>query len=377
MAGIYIHIPFCKKACHYCDFHFSTSFQKKDEMIRAIVEEIKLQYSYLPGQEIETIYFGGGTPSAVPASDIKLILEAIGQSFSVSTDVEITLETNPDDIQRESLDAWKEIGINRLSIGIQAFQEEILKTWNRSHTSKQAMEAIALSQKSGFQNITADLIYGGSGLTDIDWIHNIQTLIESGIPHISCYALTVEKGTALAYQINTRKVKAPDDEQSNRQYSILQSLLHQHGFEQYEVSNFSKNGWESKHNRSYWSGAHYLGIGPSAHSYNGVSRQWNVANNIKYITSIEEGVIPFEKEMLTEEQRFNEMVMTGLRTSKGIEMERVRLIGEKYVEYLEGVIAKSFQEEKLFKNALGNWILKPEYYFFADGIAVELFFSPG
>ncbi|MBK9981681.1 MAG: radical SAM family heme chaperone HemW [Saprospiraceae bacterium] len=377
MAGIYIHIPFCKRACHYCDFHFSTSFQKKDEMIGIIVKEILLQTGYLEGQGIGTIYFGGGTPSAVPPSDIKMIIDTIGQKFNVSADVEITLETNPDDIRAEALMAWSEIGINRLSIGIQAFQEDLLKAWNRSHTSGQAKDAIALSQQAGFINITADLIYGGQGLTDEDWIQNVQTLIDSGIPHISSYALTVEKGTALAHQISVGKVKAPEDEQSNRQYSILQSMLKLNGFEQYEVSNFSKPGLESKHNMSYWSGAHYLGIGPSAHSFNGVSRQWNIANNIKYIHSLDEDIIPFEKEMLTDEQRYNEIVMTGLRTSHGIDMNRVKGIDVRFEKYLNDVIHDLKLEEKLFKNEFGNWTLKPEYYFFADGIAAELFYSPG
>ncbi|MGB4850072.1 MAG: radical SAM family heme chaperone HemW [Saprospiraceae bacterium] len=377
MAGIYIHIPFCKKACHYCDFHFSTSYQKKDEMIGAIVKEIKIQAGYLDSQEIGTIYFGGGTPSAVPPSDIKMIMDAIGHNFNILPDVEITLETNPDDIRREMLESWRQIGINRLSIGIQAFQEDLLKAWNRSHTSEQAKEVIALSQKAGFQNITADLIYGGQGLSDEDWIQNVQTLIDSGIPHISSYALTVEKGTALAHQITTGKVNAPDDEQSNRQYSILQSMLKLNGFEQYEVSNFSKPGLESKHNMSYWSGGHYLGIGPSAHSFNGVSRQWNIANNIKYIHSLDDGVIPFEREILTEEQRYNEIVMTGLRTSRGIDIGRVKRIGDRFEKYMNDAIHHLKLEEKLFKNEFGNLILKPEYYFFADGIAAEMFYSPG
>jgi len=252
-------------------------------MINAIAKEVSLQSGYLEGQEIGTIYFGGGTPSAMPTTDIKIILDTIRKNFIVSRDVEITLETNPDDIRNDAPTAWKAMGINRLSIGIQAFQDDLLKAWNRSHSSLQAKEAIALSQKAGFQNITADLIYGGSGLTDEDWIENIQTILEHGIPHISCYALTVESGTALSHQIKTGKVKAPDDEQAGRQYAILQSLLASKGYFQYEVSNFSKPGLESKHNTGYWSGIHYLGIGPSAHSFNGVSRQWNVSNNIKYV----------------------------------------------------------------------------------------------
>ncbi len=378
MAGIYIHIPFCKKACHYCNFHFSTSFQKKDELIRAIVKELNIQSGYLKGQEIGTIYFGGGTPSAVSSADIKEILDTIRNNFVLLPNVEITLESNPDDITSDALNEWKEIGINRLSIGIQAFQDELLKGWNRNHNSIQAKAAIVLSQNAGFENITADLIYGGAGLNDEDWIGNIQAIIDSGIPHISCYALTVEPGTALAYQIENGKVNAPDDEQSNRQYAILQSMLKQAGYEQYEVSNFSKPGMESKHNTSYWLGIHYLGLGPSAHSYNGVSRQWNISNNIKYISALEENKIPFEMETLSDEKQYNELVMTGLRTTYGIDHERLKVLGEKFVRYLDDqveLILKADINKRLERNKTGNWVLKPEYYFFADGIAAELFLT--
>jgi len=373
VAGIYIHIPFCKKACHYCNFHFSTSFQKREELIKAIAEEVKLQSGYLAGQEIGTIYFGGGTPSAMPAKDIQFILETLKSKFNVSPDVEITLEANPDDIRNDVLDEWKEMGINRLSIGIQAFQDDLLKAWNRSHSATQARQAISLSQKAGFQNITVDLIYGGSGLSDEEWIENIQTIIDSGVPHISCYALTVEPNTALAFQIETGKVKTPDDEQSNRQYTILQSLLKKEGYEQYEVSNFSLPGWKSKHNTGYWSGIHYLGIGPSAHSYNGISRQWNISNNIQYIQSIENGIIPFELELLTEIQRYNELVMTGLRTSNGIDQKRINNLGERFSKHLDVIVANF--RGRIVKNDMDNWVLKPEFYFFADGIAADLFFN--
>lgn len=374
MAGIYIHIPFCRKACHYCNFHFSTSFQLREELINAIVTEAQMQSGYLEGLEIKTIYFGGGTPSAMPSDEIHKIIVALRKNFNVQPDAEITLEANPDDIRSEVLNEWRAMGINRLSIGIQAFQEDLLKAWNRSHSSIQAKEAIALSQNAGFNNITADLIYGGQGLSDEDWKENIQTLIKSGIPHISSYALTVEPGTALAHQIDKGKVEAPDDEQSSRQYAILQSILQAAGFEQYEVSNFSKPGMESKHNTSYWSGMNYLGLGPAAHSFNEISRQWNVSNNVKYISAIEGGSIPFEKEILTAEQQFNEIVMTGLRTSFGIDHGRVKSLGEKYLKYLEGVISN--YRQKIEKNNSGNWVLKPEYYFFADGIAADLFLSP-
>jgi oxygen-independent coproporphyrinogen-3 oxidase len=236
---------------------------------------------------VNTIYFGGGTPSVIPPADIESILNAVSNNFPISPDAEITLEANPDDINREVVLEWKSIGINRLSIGIQALQDDLLKAWNRSHSAVQARQVIALAQQNGFDNITADLIYGGAGLTDKDWRENIQFLVDSGIPHISCYALTVEAGTALAYQIEKGKVIAPDDEQGNRQYAILQEMLSKAGFQQYEVSNFSKPGMESKHNTSYWSGTHYLGLGPAAHSFNGVTRQWNIPNNIKYIDALQ------------------------------------------------------------------------------------------
>lgn len=373
MAGIYIHIPFCRKACHYCNFHFSTSFGKKDELIKAILRETELQTGYLESQIIDTIYFGGGTPSAIPAADIELILNTIRNNFDVSPGVEITLEANPDDIHVEILREWKSIGINRLSIGIQALQDDLLKAWNRSHTAAQAKTVIRLAQQTGFENITADLIYGGAGLTDKDWKENIQFLIDAGIPHISSYGLTVEPGTALAFQIDKGKVIAPDDEQGNRQYAILQGMLSKAGFEQYEISNFSKPGMESKHNTSYWAGLHYLGLGPAAHSYNGTSRQWNIANNIKYIDTLQKNIVPFEIERLTPEQQFNELVMTGLRTSLGIDIKRVEKLGSQFSHYLENEIAHHLDQVR--KTEKGNWALRPEYYFFADGIAADLFIA--
>ena len=344
-----------------------------------MVVEIAMQAAYLDGQEIETIYFGGGTPSALPIEDIKLLLDAIRDVHQIADDAEITLEANPDDIHAESVTQWKEAGINRLSIGIQAFQDDLLAAWNRSHNAEQATTAIAIAQQAGIDNITADLIYGGPGLSDEDWVSNIQRLIDAGIPHISSYALTVESGTALHHQIEKGKSMIPDDDQANRQYAILQDMLTGNGILQYEISNFAKPGFESRHNGSYWSGAYYLGIGPSAHSYNGVSRQWNVSNNVRYIQSIGSGVIPSEMEILTEVQRFNELVMTGLRTSKGIDMKRVAAIGEKYTHYLEAAIihkqSTTREQYPFIKNEMGNWMLKKEFLFFADGIAGEMFYE--
>ncbi len=344
-----------------------------------MVVEIAMQAAYLDGQEIETIYFGGGTPSALPIEDIKLLLDAIRDVHQIAEDAEITMEANPDDIHVESVAQWKEAGINRLSIGIQAFQDDLLAAWNRSHNAEQAMAAIAIAQRAGIENITADLIYGGPGLSDEDWVSNIQRLIDAGIPHISSYALTVETGTALHHQIEKGKSTVPDDDQANRQYAILQEMLAANGILQYEISNFAEPGFESRHNRSYWSGAHYLGVGPSAHSYNGVSRQWNVSNNVKYIQSIASGVIPSETEVLSEAQRFNELVMTGLRTSMGIDMKRVAAIGSKCTTYLEAAIIREKSKRGDFdpfvKNEMGHWMLKKEFLFFADGIAADLFYE--
>lgn len=370
MAGIYVHIPFCKKACTYCNFHFSTSFQRKDELINAIVEEIRIQFAYLEGDLIKTIYYGGGTPSALPPADIARIHNTIRSYHKVAGDAEITLEANPDDITPDNLNAWLETGINRLSIGIQCFQDTLLIDWNRTHNAAQSKASLLLAKEHGFDNISADLIYGGAGLTDADWIYNIHTLMDLNIPHISCYALTVEQGTVLAHQIKKGRAKSPDDEQSSRQYEILQTTLLKNGYEQYEVSNFAKPGYRSKHNTGYWNGEKYLGIGPSAHSYNGVSRQWNVSNNVKYTHALQHHKIPFEAEVLTDAQRFNEIIMTGLRTSKGIDMERLT---EEEKIHLHEAVKKYMDEGKIKVTAEGKYALKPEYYFFADGIAADLF----
>lgn len=373
MAGIYVHIPFCRKACYYCNFHFSTSFQRKGELVDALEKEIHLQGHYLQGQPIDTIYFGGGTPSALPPEDIERIFKAIVSSQAISSNAEITLEANPDDITMENLAAWKQIGINRLSIGIQAFQENLLVAWNRSHTAKQALEVIPLAQSQGYHNISADLIYGGQGLTDEEWINNLQKLIDLNVPHISAYALTIETGTVLAHHIKKGKAKAPDDEQSNRQFSMMQSILKESGYEQYEVSNFAKPGFQSRHNKSYWSGEHYLGLGPSAHSFNGLSRQWNVANNIKYTHALQHDTVPFEVEELSDTERYNELVMTGLRTSAGIDNGRIKKLGLFFESYLKESVKPFIEQNKIFETEQGNYALKSDFYFFADGIAAALF----
>ena len=324
MAGIYIHIPFCKKACHYCNFHFSTNISGKNEMVRALLSEIEMQQHYLEHQTIDTIYFGGGTPSLLDISELTQILDAISKYFTLSsTPIEITLEANPDDISTEKILAWKKIGINRLSIGIQSFFEEDLIFMNRGHNALQAERCIQIAQDAGISNLSIDLIFGYPLLSDEKWRYNIDRVLEFKVPHVSCYGMTVEPKTALASFIEKGKMMPLDEEQSASQYEYLMHTLIHSGFEQYEISNFASPGFEAVHNRNYWSGKHYLGIGPSAHSYNGVSRQWNVANNAKYIQSLSQGELVRELENLTRPQRINETIMVQLRTSKGLDLKHV------------------------------------------------------
>ena len=346
----------------------------KDEMVQALITELELQSGYLQGQRIETLYFGGGTPSALSSQDISILVDQVHQHFETTDDAEITLEANPDHIHADNLKAWKKAGINRLSLGIQAFQDELLGAWNRSHSADQASKSLELIREAGFENITADLIYGGPGLTDEAWESNIQKLIDAGIPHISSYALTVETGTALHHQVAKGKVVAPDDDQANRQYAILQERLNAAGILQYEVSNFGKPGFESKHNMSYWSGAHYLGIGPSAHSFNTESRQWNVAHNARYLSALQAGNIPFEREVLTPAQRYNEFVMTGLRTMWGCEIARIEAFGEPFSGYFHREKTQ-FLQSGVLENTGTHIRLTRAGKLLADRIASDLFWA--
>lgn len=286
MAGIYLHIPFCKQACYYCNFHFSTSLAQKDAMVQAILREIQLQQNYLDGLAVSSIYFGGGTPSILPEEDLQALLQALHQHFNITPDAEITLEANPDDLTAAKLAALKAAGINRLSIGVQSFHEEDLQWMNRAHNSQQATQCITLAQAAGFENITIDLIYGGPTLSDEGWAANVQQAIALKVPHLSCYALTVEAGTALDHFIKKKKMAAVDTDKAARHFEQLMQWMQAAGYEHYEISNFALPGWHSRHNSSYWQGKSYLGIGPSAHSFNGTSRQWNIANNTAYILSL-------------------------------------------------------------------------------------------
>ena len=376
MAGIYLHIPFCKQACTYCNFHFTTSQRYKNEFVKAIIKEIDLQKDFLRNESIATIYFGGGTPSLLTIEEACLVLEKIKKEFSLEKNIEITLEANPDDISKEKLLGWKDIGINRLSIGIQSFFEEDLVWMNRAHNQQQAYKCIEDSLAAGFDNISIDLIYGSHLLSDERWEKNIETSINYKIPHLSCYALTVEEKTPLHKQILLKKTVDVDPDKQARHFMILMEKLKQNGYEHYEVSNFAMPGFRSRHNSSYWQGKKYLGLGPSAHSYDGIIRKWNVANNIKYIESINKGVVESETEVLTETQKFNEYIMISLRTKEGLNLETIKTNwGEDKLTTMKSRLQK-FKEHNLV-NAAGTTIqLTNEAMLMADGIASDLFATP-
>ena len=377
MSGIYIHIPFCKQACHYCDFHFSTSMKKKDEMVLALAKELQLRKNEFQFDAefscIETIYFGGGTPSVLTVKEIQLLIDTVRQNYPVSQNPEITLEANPDDLSEENLTAFAAIGINRLSIGIQSFFEEDLKLMHRAHDSVQAKKCLEFATRY-FDNISLDLIYGIPGMTNERWQQNIETALSFGIPHISSYALTVEPKTALNKLIQTGKVAAPKDEVAQEHFMILVETLEANGFLHYELSNFGKKNYFSRNNSAYWLGKKYLGIGPSAHSYDGVSRSWNVANNALYLKAIQKGELPREVELLSQEDRYNEYIMTGLRTIWGVSLVRIEQeFGPDYLNYLKQQSQKFISDGLLI---ITDGILKPTLKgkFLTDGIASDLFY---
>ncbi|MEP7253377.1 MAG: radical SAM family heme chaperone HemW, partial [Ginsengibacter sp.] len=325
MAGIYIHIPFCKQACYYCNFHFSTSTALKSDMLQALQKEVELSvdHNYAKGQEISTIYFGGGTPSLLNKRELSDLLSTIKNSYPVNPSAEITLEANPDDIDSVTLNDWKDAGVNRLSIGIQSFKDADLKWMNRAHNAADAAACIQMARDAGFHNFSIDLIYGTPDLDDDEWHQNVKKVLDLQVPHVACYALTVEPGTALQKMIKSGKKEEVSNDDQARQFRLLMQWMHEAGYEHYEISNFAKPGFRSCHNSSYWKGESYVGIGPSAHSYNGDARKWNIANNSLYIQSIKNNTIPFEEEILTADQKLNEYVMTALRTIEGIDLEFV------------------------------------------------------
>ncbi len=375
MSGIYIHIPFCKKACHYCNFHFSTQIEHINDFVDALLKEMSLQQNYLH-QPVQTIYFGGGTPSLLNEAQLHKILKAIDANFVSSPNIEITLEANPDDINIEKTKMWSSQGINRLSIGIQSFQQEALNWMNRAHNTNQSHQSIENAIKAGINNLSIDLIYGTPHLTNEALINDIEILNTYQIPHVSCYALTVEEKTALHTLIKNKKIQDVDANKQALHFEIIVDQLEKNGFEHYEISNFAKPGHQSKHNSNYWKGVPYLGLGPSAHSYNVHSRQWNIANNILYIQNINKGIIPFEIENLETVTSYNEYMMISLRLSAGVELEEIKnRFGDAYLSHTLKVKEQFNHNGQLLNTQLGFTISK-NARFLADGIASDFFITP-
>ncbi|TVZ25809.1 oxygen-independent coproporphyrinogen-3 oxidase [Gillisia sp. Hel_I_86] len=373
MSSLYIHIPFCKQACHYCDFHFSTSIKKKGELVGMLCEEIRLRKNELPEKQLDTVYFGGGTPSLLSSEELKMILDSIDANFEVRKDAEITLEANPDDLSLENLKTFKNAGINRLSIGVQSFFEEDLQLMNRAHNATEALESIQMA-KQFFENISIDLIYGIPGMSNERWKTNIETALSLGLPHFSCYALTIEPNTALKKMIEKGKVKPVDDEAARMHFDILTTILKEEGFTHYEFSNYGKQGYFSENNTAYWFGKPYLGIGPSAHSYDGKNRKWNINNNTLYIKAIEKGELPFEKEELSTIDRYNEYVMTRLRTMWGINIKEIgERFGNMYKAHFLNEASKEVELGLLEQNE-DSITVTQKGKFLSDGIASNLFF---
>ncbi len=317
MAGIYIHIPFCKQACYYCDFHFSTNQSLKEEVIRAISNELAIQQHYLLGEEIETIYFGGGTPSLLSEGELGMILNSIYKHYSINSQPEITLEANPDDLTKEKIQVLKEVGINRVSLGIQSFDDAILKFLNRAHNSKEALRCVLQLREAGLHNLSIDLIHSIPDQDDLTLMQNLEQVIKLTPQHISVYSLTIEDKTVFGKWASRGKIKAVEEGQSANQFEMVMDTLTQSGYQHYEISNFCLPGFASKHNSSYWQQKKYLGVGPSAHSFNGETRQFNVSNNHLYLNAMREGKLSFEREILSRENKINEYIFTSLRTDRG------------------------------------------------------------
>jgi oxygen-independent coproporphyrinogen-3 oxidase len=374
MAGIYLHIPFCKQQCTYCNFHFSTSLKGKDDMVVAIMRELELQRDHLKGAAIETIYFGGGTPSLLTADEIKRITETIEKNYPVAHIKEFTLEANPDDLTPQYLKELRDTMVNRFSIGVQSFKEADLRYMNRAHNVQQADYAIKAAQDAGFSKLTIDLSYGTPGLSDKEWKLNLSRVKELQIPHFSAYALTVEEGTALHHAIHKEKEVPVDQEQAAGQLELLMEQAARMGSEHYEISNLALPGHQAVHNSNYWKGEPYLGIGPSAHSFDGKNRRWNVANNVLYMNAVlKEGKLLFEEEHLTPEQHLNEYIMTSLRTMAGLDLDKVER--EWDVRYAEAIGKSShlFQEKRWIVQEGRKLVLTNAGKLFADRVAGEMF----
>jgi oxygen-independent coproporphyrinogen III oxidase len=372
MQGIYLHIPFCRRACLYCDFHFSTQLKTKGVLVDAICKEIALQKDFLENKDLNSIYFGGGTPSVLERSELEKIFSALSKDFTWNSASEITFECNPDDLSKEKLTELKQFGINRLSIGLQSFNDSELKWMNRLHTAAQSETSVKLAQDLGFENITIDLIYGSKFQDLKNWEHTLEKAVELGVKHISSYNLTVEEETELGHKVHKGLEEKVDDEKSAEQFIMMMEYLEQNGFDHYEISNFARPGFEAVHNTNYWKGAKYLGIGPSAHSYNGSIRQWNLANNATYVNAINNEKEFFETETLTLKNRYNEYIMTGLRTKWGCDLDHIKKefgddLAQHFLEQSKDHIPDSIQKN----NSI--YTLTKKGKLLADKVAGELF----
>jgi len=373
MAGIYVHIPFCKQSCYYCDFHFSTNQSLKADIIHAIALEVAMQENYLQGEEIETIYFGGGTPSLLTKEELEVIFNSIYKHYSIRALPEITLEANPDDLTKEKIQILKEVGINRVSLGIQSFDDTILKYLNRAHTSKDALQCALQLREAGINNLSIDLIHSIPGQDERMLMKNLEQVIELAPQHISVYALTIEEKTVFGKWASRGKIKAVEESQSASQFEQVMDTLVDSGYQHYEISNFSIPGFASRHNSNYWNQKKYLGVGPSAHSFDGETRQFNVSNNHLYLNSMREGKISFEKEILSRENKINEYIFTSLRTDRGCNLSYLinthhydlKKINADYIQLLlhEGYVM--LRDDVLLLTRKGKLL--------ADKIAADLF----
>lgn len=354
MRSIYIHIPYCKRVCYYCDFHFSVAMKNKDKLMSSLKQELTMRKNYLGEGSLQSVYFGGGTPSVLEIAEVEDILNTISAQFSVSSDAEITFEANPDDLTREYLTGLRNLGINRLSIGIQSFHDKDLTWMNRRHNAAEAERCIKLSQDCGFSNINIDLIYGLPTLTPDLWQENLEKFAALDIPHLSAYHLTIEPKTVLGIWKKRGKVHEIAEDESLKAFNMLVDFTSAHGYEHYEISNFCKDGKYSRHNLNYWMQGTYLGVGPSAHSYNGTSRQWNIAVNDNYIQKITQGLPYFEMEELSVSEQFNDYLLTHLRTRWGIQFDEVKTrFGEEYFSHLQKELARYKDAEVLNIDRVG------------------------
>ncbi len=372
MAGIYIHIPYCKQKCSYCNFYFSVSLKTKEEFILSLLKEIEMNHDFLGDNIVKTIYFGGGTPSLLSIEELEKIINKLSKYFVFDKKIEITLEANPDDISTDYLKNVKKIGITRFSLGVQSFHDEELKILNRSHNANKSIHAIEMINNEGFNSTNIDLIFSIPGSTMKDWERNLEIADDLKIPHLSCYNLTIEDKTAISYQIKTGKLPAIDEKTGAEMFLFAHEFLIGKGYDHYEISNYAMKGNMAIHNTNYWRGKKYLGFGPSAHSFDGDSRQWNIANVRKYIQSIQAGIIPSQGEVLTGRDKYNEYIMTGLRTKWGVDIKELATLGTEYIYYFETNV-KKYIESGLVLKFFEKYLLSTKGMLYADKIASELF----